>query len=75
MYVRLAQREEREVTNEFGETYLRYAAVTPRFLPGLRRRNWRDAMLRHWPGFENSLVAVVFRMSSFVLQLRMFTGI
>ena len=47
MYVRLADREEREVTNEFGDTYLRYAAVAPRFLPRLRRRNRGDAMLRH----------------------------
>jgi protein-S-isoprenylcysteine O-methyltransferase Ste14 len=46
MYVRLAHREEREVTKEFGDTYLRYAAVTPRFLPRVRQ-NRRVAMLRH----------------------------
>ncbi len=33
MYVSLAKREEREVLAEFGETYARYAAVTPRFFP------------------------------------------
>ena len=47
MYTRLADREEREVTNEFGETYLRYTAVTPRFLPKHHRRNRRDVTLRH----------------------------
>ena len=36
MYVSLARREERAVFAEFGETYARYAAVTPRFIPGLR---------------------------------------
>lgn len=36
MYVSLARREEREVLAEFGETYARYAAVTPRFVPRLR---------------------------------------
>jgi methanethiol S-methyltransferase len=35
MYVRLARREEREVTAEFGEEYRRYAARTPAFLPRL----------------------------------------
>jgi protein-S-isoprenylcysteine O-methyltransferase Ste14 len=35
MYVSLAKREEREVSGEFGETYARYAAVTPRFFPKL----------------------------------------
>ncbi len=38
MYVALANREEREVLAEFGETYARYAAVTPRFFPHLRHR-------------------------------------
>lgn len=33
MYAHLAKREEREVTAEFGETYARYAARTPRFIP------------------------------------------
>jgi protein-S-isoprenylcysteine O-methyltransferase Ste14 len=37
MYVRLAKREEREVTAQFGETYLRYAANTPAFFPRLVR--------------------------------------
>ena len=35
MYVRLARREEREVRVEFGETYARYAATTPAFIPRL----------------------------------------
>jgi protein-S-isoprenylcysteine O-methyltransferase Ste14 len=35
MYVRLAQREEREVLKAFGETYARYAANTPAFFPRL----------------------------------------
>ena len=35
MYARLARREEREVMEEFGEEYARYAARTPRFLPRL----------------------------------------
>ena len=33
MYVRLARREEREVLNEFGAAYRRYAARTPAFFP------------------------------------------
>jgi protein-S-isoprenylcysteine O-methyltransferase Ste14 len=33
MYVRLAQREEREALAGFGEAYERYAARTPRFFP------------------------------------------
>lgn len=35
MYVKLAQREEREVRKEFGEVYDRYAAATPAFIPRL----------------------------------------
>ena len=35
MYVRLARREERDVSAEFGETYLRYAKGTPAFFPRL----------------------------------------
>jgi protein-S-isoprenylcysteine O-methyltransferase Ste14 len=35
-YVRLALREEREVLEEFGEQYIRYAVNTPRFIPRLR---------------------------------------
>jgi len=33
MYIRLAQREEREVREAFGEEYARYAATTPAFFP------------------------------------------
>lgn len=33
MYVRLAHNEEREAEREFGETYRRYAARTPAFIP------------------------------------------
>ncbi len=36
MYVRLARREELEAEREFGESYRRYAAHTPAFLPRLR---------------------------------------
>lgn len=36
MYVRLARREEREAQAEFGDTYARYAARTPAFVPALR---------------------------------------
>ncbi len=35
MYVRLAHREEREALQQFGETYRRYAAQTPGFIPRL----------------------------------------
>ena len=35
--VRLARQEERDVHAEFGEAYARYAAVTPAFVPRLRR--------------------------------------
>lgn len=37
MYVRLAWSEEREALAEFGEAYVRYAAVTPAFFPRLRQ--------------------------------------
>jgi protein-S-isoprenylcysteine O-methyltransferase Ste14 len=37
MYVRLAYMEEREVLEEFGDEYTRYAANTPAFIPRLRR--------------------------------------
>ena len=37
MYVRLARSEERSALAEFGEQYARYAAVTPAFIPGLKR--------------------------------------
>jgi methanethiol S-methyltransferase len=33
VYVKLANREEREVSAEVGDTYLRYASVTPAFIP------------------------------------------
>ena len=33
MYVRLARREEREATEEFGDAYIRYAQKTPAFFP------------------------------------------
>lgn len=35
MYVKLAHREDREVAGEFAEDYLRYAALTPGFIPRL----------------------------------------
>ena len=38
MYVKLAQREEREVLEEFGEEYRRYTAFTPAFFPHLGNR-------------------------------------
>lgn len=38
MYVRLAQREERQVKVEFGEQYARYSAATPAFIPRLGRK-------------------------------------
>lgn len=37
VYIRLAFREEREVQAEFGESWDRYAAQTPAFIPRLRR--------------------------------------
>lgn len=37
-YVRLAHREEREVAAEFGESWARYAALTPRWFPRWGRR-------------------------------------
>ena len=36
MYVRLARYEEREAAREFGDTYRRYAAKTPAFIPRWR---------------------------------------
>jgi methanethiol S-methyltransferase len=42
VYVRLARREEQEVAAEFGETWDRYAARTPPFVPALRRRRERE---------------------------------
>ena len=46
MYARWALREEQEVTNEFGESYLRHAALTPRFFPKLRPRYRRDSVVK-----------------------------
>ena len=37
MYMRLARREEAEVGKAFGESYARYAAVTPAFIPRLEQ--------------------------------------
>jgi len=37
MYVRLAQREEREIRETFGDAYARYAAATPAFVPRFAR--------------------------------------
>lgn len=47
MYLRLARREEAEVSQAFGEAYTRYAAVTPAFVPRLAQlwagpRQWKD---------------------------------
>lgn len=38
VYVRLAPREEREVAAELGDVWLRYAAVTPGWIPRIGRR-------------------------------------
>jgi protein-S-isoprenylcysteine O-methyltransferase Ste14 len=48
-YVRLAHREEREVAAEFGETWTRYASVTPRWFPrlGSRGRLLKDERSAH----------------------------
>lgn len=43
MYGRLARREEREVRNAFGDTYARYAATTPAFIPRFARLTARQA--------------------------------
>jgi protein-S-isoprenylcysteine O-methyltransferase Ste14 len=43
MYVRLAQKEEREALAEFGQAYVRYAATTPAFIPRLRWGKPREA--------------------------------
>jgi methanethiol S-methyltransferase len=43
-YVRLARREEAEVRATLGDAYARYAAVTPAFIPRVKRRVawWTD---------------------------------
>jgi len=46
MYARLARREEAETRTAFGETYVRYEAVTPAFLPGLGRKGVRSGEMR-----------------------------
>lgn len=38
MYVKLAHREEREVEDEHGDAWRRYASRTPRWIPRFRRR-------------------------------------
>jgi len=43
MYVRLARREEKEVAEEFGDQYRRYAARTPAFLPHARTLRRKSA--------------------------------
>lgn len=43
MYVRLAHREERDVLNEFGDRYARYAEVTPAFFPRLYKHADRSS--------------------------------
>jgi len=42
MYLRLARREEREVEDEFGDNYRRYAAATPAFFPHLRPQKLKN---------------------------------
>lgn len=42
-YVRLARREEQEVRATFGDAYVRYAAVTPAFVPRFKRPAERRA--------------------------------
>jgi protein-S-isoprenylcysteine O-methyltransferase Ste14 len=49
MYWRLAQREEREASVEFGAAYARYAAVTPRFIPLLLQKPGRKQRARSTP--------------------------
>ena len=43
MYVRLARREEKEIAEEFGDHYRRYAARTPAFLPRARTLRRKSA--------------------------------
>lgn len=38
MYLCLARREAREMTDEFGDAYRRYAAAIPAFFPRLRQQ-------------------------------------
>jgi protein-S-isoprenylcysteine O-methyltransferase Ste14 len=46
VYRRLAMNEERDVSERFGAAWERYAAVTPRFVPRLRRSSGTAAGLR-----------------------------
>ncbi len=56
MYTRLARWEEREVLAEFGETYARYAANTPAFLPRLHGRHQSEARdMTRGPVLERSI--------------------
>jgi len=49
MYVRLAHREDEELATIFGESFLRYAARTPAFLPWTRGgRRSADLALADW---------------------------
>jgi methanethiol S-methyltransferase len=43
MYVKLAEREEREVLTEFGEKYRQYMVSTPAFFPRLTGTRRREA--------------------------------
>ena len=43
IYASLARREEADVTNQFGEAYRQYAAMTPSFIPKLGTRSARGA--------------------------------
>lgn len=49
-YVRLALREEKAISAEFGEQYLRYAENTPRFIPRLREKG-NSSESPAWRGF------------------------
>ncbi len=47
-YVRLSLREEKEVELEFGDTYRKYAQVTPRFFPHLEfKGSHKNLELKH----------------------------
>ena len=54
MYVRLAKREEADVTSEFGDVYRRYAARTPAFIPSIRLRTDTSQPIRAFrPGHRS----------------------
>jgi len=46
MYVRLAHKEEREMAEQFGETWRSYAEKTPRWLPHMRTRPHEPTVLQ-----------------------------